>query len=220
MDRLRPDGRALTTCALRVDDLARFSASKFVARSWVGWWLDRWVGVEEIQLSGEGMARSRRRNVTWAALASFLVFPIVLLVFVVGFISIYWGDVRTLGDVLWLIAAEAIAIGAGVSGGRFALRCWKASILISADQVVVTNPWRTYQVDLTEIDELRGKPVDVGFGNPVPGVVVRLRNGSEIFVWTLANECFIWSIDQHARRWDKVAEMLNSRVESLRASAS
>lgn len=147
-------------------------------------------------------------------------FPIVLLVFVVGFISIYWGDVQTLGDVLWLIATEAVAIGAGICGGRFALRCWKASILISDDQVVVTNPWRTYSADLTEIDGLVGKPVDVGFGNPVPGVVVLLRNGSEIFVWTLANECFIWSIDKHARRWNTVAEGLNSRVESLRASAS
>jgi hypothetical protein len=96
--------------------------------------------------------------------------------------------------------------------GRVALGCFRAGVLIEDDVVVVRNPWRERRFPVAEVARFVAGEQPSGYGNPTPGVVLVLRDGSHVSIWSLAAEGLAWNNDRNAARWRGVADGLTAAL--------
>ncbi len=96
---------------------------------------------------------------------------------------------------------------------RHAFGCARAGLLITAEEVLIRNPWRSYDLPFASIRGFAARTQAARLGNPTPGVVLELQDGTACSVWTLAREGLVWNTPRNVRRWDEVARELNGLVQ-------
>ena len=92
---------------------------------------------------------------------------------------------------------------------RYAVGALRAALFVGRDEIVVRNPLTTIRVRPDEVERFVAGGQDYGFSNPVPGVLMVLRDGDRVRVWTLAREGVVWREKRNIRRWEETATQLN-----------
>ena len=127
----------------------------------------------------------------------------------------------TTADVVGGLAFALLFGGASAGFGLFARGCLRAGVRIEADGVVVRNPIRCTEVPLAAVESFAAElQPAAGPGNPTPGIVLRLVDGSRVRVWALAREGLVWNGERNRDGWSPTAERLNALLQSLRPVAS
>jgi hypothetical protein len=158
---------------------------------------------------------SRSRNLIFGFYVGFVVLGLAGIFAFVCVSSLVGGDVQTVSAVVSWLIIFVVAIGGAWIGGRFALGLARASVTIEPDEVVVRNPSKTIRVPIGEVDKFEAGRNSLGFGNPVPGIAIKYRDGTSVFIWTLGNECLDWNIGKSVTKWQPVAEKMNALLASL-----
>lgn len=141
--------------------------------------------------------RNRKTAIPWGAMATFGA---------LGFVACLAGSPQTPGLLLF-----ALIFGAyGYLSFRTARGSLRAGLLVGTDEIVVRNPFKTVQLSRQEVERFVTGGQNYGFGNPVAGILVQLRDGSRVNVWTLAREGAVWNEKKIAHAWDATAEQLNT----------
>jgi hypothetical protein len=145
----------------------------------------------------QNRSRKRKTAFTWGALATFGA---------LGFVACLAGAVERPGLLLF-----AVIFGAyGYGSFRIARGSYRAGLLVGTDEILVRNPFKTVQLPRRAVERFVTGGQTYGFGNPVPGILVQLRDGSSVNVWTLAREGAVWNEKKIARGWDATADRLNA----------
>ncbi len=96
---------------------------------------------------------------------------------------------------------------------RYAFGCENAGLMVTDGAVVIRNPLRRFEVPISELRRFAAGKQGSQIGNPTPGIVLELRNGSIFAVWTLAREGFVWNSAKHVVTWTPVAGELNALLQ-------
>jgi hypothetical protein len=166
-------------------------------------------------MTAGGWIRSARRTrgvaCLWAGQAAFWVaMGVGVTVAVVTAQDASWQDI--VGGVA--IGLVAVALGVGMS--VYARGCLRAGLRIGPDAVVVANPLSRRVVKLSEIEGFSAGLQSLGYGNPTPGILLDLVDGSHVRVWALAREGLVWNEARNRSHWVPTAERLNALFASLR----
>ena len=109
----------------------------------------------------------------------------------------------------WLVLAGFIALMAVLSA-RLLVGWARAGLMVTADEVVVRGPWVTRRIARSWVDRFEAGLQHTAAGNPTPGVVLRLGDGSAVNVAALATEAMVWSSARKVPRWEATAAELNA----------
>jgi hypothetical protein len=151
---------------------------------------------------------NRRRNFAhgWVYLvAGGIHAPIVLAAAVV---AVATGD----RDALLLAVFGAPFTYAGLRAGRGILRSGAA---VTASDVVIRGPWSERRFELARVDAFTTGEHLGGAG----GVLLKLTDGDEVAVWTLAQDGLTGNGERNALKWEPVAARLNALLLQQRSGA-
>jgi hypothetical protein len=84
-----------------------------------------------------------------------------------------------------------------------------AGLLVGADEIVVRGPWRTRRIARPWAERFDAGLQRTSVGNPTPGILLRLGDGSTVNVAALATESMVWSSERKVARWTATAAALN-----------
>jgi hypothetical protein len=143
--------------------------------------------------------------------------------------AVVWGSLAAgsavIAVVLLIIGLRTDKAGGGVvvfallfipalAEARFAFGCTNAGLLVTDQAVVIRNPWKSREVPVSEIRRFTAGKQVAQVGNPTPGIILELKNGSAYGIWTLAREGFVWNSAKNVDAWGPVAQELNALVQS------
>jgi hypothetical protein len=119
------------------------------------------------------------------------------------------------GGNIW-VGLTVVLAGLAALAVRLLVGWARAGLLVTTDEVVVRGPWATRRIALTFADRFEAGLQHTAVGNPTPGVVLRLRDGSAVNVAALATESMVWSCASKVDRWEPVAKRLNDLLTKPR----
>lgn len=152
--------------------------------------LDRWI-------------RRPRRNVGFAA-----VYGLLAAGFLVMLVALA-GELRHEGGEAWLLVIALLLAGMAVLCARLTRGWARSGLMLGEHEVVVRGPWVTRRIARSWIERFEAGLQRTPVGNPTPGVVIRLGDGSAVNVSALATESFVWSSEGKVARWEATAAALN-----------
>ena len=85
----------------------------------------------------------------------------------------------------------------------------RAGLMLADHEVVVRGPWATRRIARVWADRFEAGLQHTAVGNPTPGVVLRVGDGSAVNVAALATESMVWSSAGKVARWEATAAALN-----------
>lgn len=108
-----------------------------------------------------------------------------------------------------LLAFGVVAIAAAYPT-LYAFGCSRAGLLVTDQAVVVRNPLKKWEIPVTEVRRFVAGTQPAWQGNPTPGVLVELNDGSARPIWTFAKEGFVWNTRKNTAPFNPLAEELNA----------
>ena len=158
--------------------------------------LDRWI-------------RSPRRNLGFAA--GYALAEAFFLLMLAAVASELLADVSA----LWLCLAAFLVAMAALTA-RLMVGWARAGLLLGDHEVVVRGPWATRRISRQWVERFEAGLQHTPVGNPTPGVVLRLGDGSAVNVAALATESMVWSSAAKVGRWEATAIALNELLTKPR----
>jgi hypothetical protein len=151
---------------------------------------------------------NRRRNRSFAVVWELLAAGSAILAVVLLIIGLRSGKAGGGLFVFGLFFLPALA------AARFAFGCANAGLLVTDEAVVIRNPWRRREVPVSELRRFTAGMQVAHFGNPTPGIILELNNGSAYSIWTLARDGFVWHSAKNVVALGPRAQELNALVQS------
>jgi hypothetical protein len=174
--------------------------------------------MKEIDVALGKPMKSEGRN-RWFGCGAWLLawpLPITITAMLLGGVIAGTAQIHSVGDAIALAVFIALFCITARFGYRFSKGCFNASLTIMESEIVVQNPWSSYRVKLEDAKEFSAKTYSYGVGNPTPGITLIRKSEKPIFVWTLANEGFIWNAASDVEKWQPTADKLNALLASIR----
>jgi hypothetical protein len=155
--------------------------------------------------------RNPRRNLGFAlAYAALLAWFAVMLLYVAGRLG-----TEGVEGVVWLGTASFLFAMASLTA-RLMIGWARAGLLFRDDLVVVRGPWTTRRLSRAWVERFEAGMQHTALGNPTPGVVISLGDGSAVNVAALATESMVWSSERKVGRWEATALALNELLTKAR----
>ncbi len=99
---------------------------------------------------------------------------------------------------------------------RLAYGWARAGLMVGDHEIVVRGPWRERRVARSWAERFDAGLQRTTAGNPTPGIVLRLGDGSAVNVAALATESMVWSSERKVARWTATAAALNELLPKAR----
>ena len=147
--------------------------------------------------------RRPRRNLGFAAVYGLLVTWFLAMLVAVA------GELGEDGGEIWLILIALFVAGMAALCFRLMIGWSRTGLLLGDHEVVVRGPWATRRIARSWVERVEAGLQRTPLGNPTPGVVLRLGDGSAVNVAALATESWVWSSDGKVARWEATAAALN-----------
>jgi hypothetical protein len=160
-------------------------------------------------IAPERWIRRPRRNIGFA-----VAYALVAALFLVMFAAVA-GELSVDGGGTWMwVAAFLCAMSALTI--RLMVGWARAGLLVGEHEVVVRGPWATRRIARNWVEHFEAGLQHTPVGNPTPGVVLRLGDGSAVNVAALATESMVWSSGGKVARWEATATALNELLTKAR----
>jgi hypothetical protein len=160
-------------------------------------------------IASHSWIRVTRRNAGFAA--AYVLTTVWLVVMLAAVI----GELTRGPTAVWL-PFGVLLFAMAVLTVRLAYGWARAGLLVADDEIVVRGPWRERRIARSWAERFDAGLQRTTVGNPTPGILLRVGDGSAVNVAALATESMVWSSERKVARWTATAAALNELLPKAR----
>jgi hypothetical protein len=116
---------------------------------------------------------------------------------------------------VFAIAAGLAMFAIAAALVKAAIGAWRAGVMVTQTEIIVRGPWGAESFPIDDAKRFVAMAIPAEKGNPTPGVVLELHDGSAAPIWALAKEGLVWNTERNVDAHRDTAEALNRILDTV-----